>query len=486
MCDFLNFCIDETLVFYHTFKKRVELVIVGIYRYCLDNMPVYLRRVIFWLFVITFSILGPVLVLYTAGYRLDTQGGGVVRTGVISLSTAPRSVRVLLDGEDTRQKTPHVFKQLLPGDYTIRLEKIEYLSWQGDVTVESGQTVSIQNLLLFLNAPVTELFHKDIDAMSVHPTGAIVAYLTSQAGWNELWLYDLASGQHQLISQSLQIQDEQDVELLWSPQGGYLAIFEPASDPNLYTTQGDPLLIDLPALSIENIAWHPETDHLLYLNTASGLEQYDLITNRGESIEQTDATSIQLDASILSFYDNGTHTEVQQLIDNKKEVLALLPRETYELKERDGNYLLLENSKSLITLLEIHSKNPILIERKAISFDWLANQDLLVYSDGSEVNIYNAHTGETTFLTRQSLPIESVLWHPIGQHVIVQDTADIQTYEYQPLAKERHVTTLLDDIDVERWWLSDGGQTMYLYGTRGGANGFFKRELMKDTLGLEL
>jgi len=448
-------------------------------------MPVYLRRIIFWLFVLTFLTLGPALVLYTAGYRLDPSQG-FIRTGVISLSTSPRSMRVFIDDEDTHEKTPHVFKQLLPGEYVVRLEKADYLPWEGTLNVDSGKTASIQNLLLYLDSPVQELFHKDIQALSVHPSGGLLAYLVSQAGWNELWLYDLASGEHQLISQSLQIQDEQDVEILWSPQGGYLAIFDPGSDPTFYTATGEPLQITPPSSSVEHISWHPETDHLLYLGTALGLQQYDLIAGTIKTIEQTNVSSIQLDASILSFYDNGTQTEVQQLINTQKEVLALLPRETYELKVRDDNYLLLENSKGVIILLEIHSPDPILLERKATTFDWLADRDLLVYSDGSEVNMYNAHSGETTFLTRQSLPIESVLWHPIGQHVIVQDSADIQTYEYEPMAEDRYVTTLLDDIDVEKWWLENDGQTLYLYGTRNGANGFFKRPLMKDVLDFEL
>jgi hypothetical protein len=96
---------------------------------------------------VTFFVTGPLLVLYTAGYRLNWQNGQVVRTGVISISSAPRSADIWLDDENTNEKTSHVFKQLLPDEYVVHIEKEDYLSWEGTVNVESGQTVSLQNLL---------------------------------------------------------------------------------------------------------------------------------------------------------------------------------------------------------------------------------------------------------------------------------------------------------------------------------------------------
>ncbi len=449
-------------------------------------MPVYLRRIVFWLFVATFAIAGPLLVLYTAGYRLNWQNGHVIRTGVISISTAPRNALVWLDDEDTREKTPHVFKQLLPDEYTVRLEKDDYLSWQGVVDVQSGETVSLQNILLFLDAPSESLFANDIQALSVHPSGGLLAYLTQQAGWNELWLYDLASQEHQLISQSVTVRDADELELLWSSSGGYLALFEVGIDPSLYSAAGDPLQLDLPRQRITRTSWHPSTDHLLYLSTSRGLVQYDLVAGSSTLLEQTDAASIQLDASILTFSDNGEQTEVQQIVGKDKRVLALLPSDEYELMLRDGSFLLLKNDRDEIFLLNIDADEPILLQREATSFDWHADQRLLVFSDGSEVNVYGVDGHETTFLTRQSLSIESVLWHPIGQHVIVQDTADIQAYEYLAFANDRFVTTLLDDIEIVAWWLDDAGETLYLYGLRDGAYGFYQRPLMEDTISFEL
>lgn len=449
-------------------------------------MPIYLRRIIFWLFVVTFTITGPLLVLYTAGYRLNWQNGHVIRTGVISISSVPRHATVWLDGEDTRQKTPHVFKQLLPHEYTVRLEKDNYIPWEGTVQVDSGQTVSLQNILLYLDAPSETLFDTHIQALSVNPSGSMIAYLTQQAGWNELWLYDLVLQEHQLISQSVTVLDADELQLLWSSDGGYLVLFETNVGPRLYTAAGDPLQIDLPALPVTRVAWHPSNNHLLYLSTSSGLVQYDLSRGSSTLLEQTDKQSIQLDASILTFADNGDQTEVQQIIGKDKRVLALLDSGNYELVMRDRSFLLLQNDHEEIFLLDIDAQEPILLERAATSFDWLASQHLLVFSDGSEVNVYNANTHEITFLTRQSLVIESVLWHPVGQHLIVQDTADIQAYEYNAAANDRAVTTLLDDIEVVQWWMDDAGETLYVYGLKDGAYGIYRRPLMKDTLSFEL
>ncbi|MBT4856824.1 PEGA domain-containing protein [Candidatus Uhrbacteria bacterium] len=449
-------------------------------------MPVYLRRIIFWLFVVSFFVIGPLLVLYTAGYRLNLKNGHVIRTGVISISSAPRSASILLDGEDTQEKTTHVFKQLLPAKYTVGLEKESYIPWEGIVEVESGQTVSLQNIILFLDSEAENHFNRDIQSLSVHPSGGLLAYLVQQSGWSELWLYDLASREHQLISQSISVTDAVEPELLWSASGGYLALFQEGIEPNVYTASGEILDITITAPDVSDITWHPSTDHVLYIRTINGIAQHDLISGDSAKIQETDADSISLDASILSLADNGSQTEVQQIIDGEKTVLALLPSDEYTLLMRDGSFLLLRNDRDEIFLLEIHSDEPLLLRRKATSYDWLSEQNLLVYSDGTEVNIFNAYTNETTFLTRQSLVIESVLWHPIGQHIVVQDTADIQTYEYKYVAEDRFITTLLDDIDVEQWWMDDAGETLYLYGEKDGASGFYQRPLMEDTILFDL
>jgi len=53
------------------------------------------RRYIFLLFLLSFFILAPLIVLYTAGYRYNITTGTVLRTGILSAASTPKGAAVL-------------------------------------------------------------------------------------------------------------------------------------------------------------------------------------------------------------------------------------------------------------------------------------------------------------------------------------------------------------------------------------------------------
>ncbi|HAL50561.1 MAG: Peptidase S8 and S53, subtilisin, kexin, sedolisin [Candidatus Uhrbacteria bacterium GW2011_GWD2_41_121] len=440
-------------------------------------MPIWIRRVIFWTFVMIFFITAPLLVLYTAGYRYSISSGLVTRTGVLSITTSPRSAEIYLDSQYAGAKTPEVLKRILPGTYGIELRKDGYHSWTGEVEIKSGQTKQLQNIQLFLDSEAQLLFDKETDVISVNPQGDTIAYATREGGWQEIWLYRPKENSHTLLNQQI-ASDQKNLELAWSAAGTYLSAFDiDANTVAIY--KNDATAVSLPVNEdIIGLEWNPSSDALIALTTEDGLVQIDLQAGLIKSFAQTDETSVLLDASVLRLISGSDYTEIAQYVDNEKETLALLPKGTYTIEERDGTYLILTDTRGRLYLIQIHQDQPILLEREVDTYDWDPQSDRLVFTDGFELSVYDASSHITELITRQSTQIKTVTWHPQSNIVFVQDDA-LRAYETYAQAKQRFVTTLLENADIQTLWISKDGRNIYFYGQQNGAYGVYSLEIAK-------
>lgn len=77
-----------------------------------------------------------------------------VTTGRLDVVTDPGDAEIYLNGKYSGN-TPRVFESLLPGEYTIRLEKQGYATEQGSVTLAAGDDRTFSRSLMPLNAPAT-------------------------------------------------------------------------------------------------------------------------------------------------------------------------------------------------------------------------------------------------------------------------------------------------------------------------------------------
>jgi len=109
------------------------------------------RRILFWGFFATFLVSAPLLILYSAGYRLDLVNLRVYKTGLLVLQTNDRHIRTLFDGIPTRglwRDDRLWFSQLLPGTISVRVEKTGFLPWEKEYRIEAGLTTFTSPVLL--------------------------------------------------------------------------------------------------------------------------------------------------------------------------------------------------------------------------------------------------------------------------------------------------------------------------------------------------
>ena len=57
------------------------------------------RRMVYASFIIIFSILTPIIILYTQGYRYNFKRGRVQKTGILIISSIPKKADVYLNNK---------------------------------------------------------------------------------------------------------------------------------------------------------------------------------------------------------------------------------------------------------------------------------------------------------------------------------------------------------------------------------------------------
>lgn len=439
------------------------------------------RNVIFWIFILLFLVGAPLSVLYTAGFRYNAKNGNIVRTGVISVTSTPRNASIFLDGVSLEKTTPFVIKYVLPGNYQMELGRDGYHAWSGEVEVRNGETTNIHDAFLFLDSEPEQRFIKMVSALAPTPNGNMAAYLIREGGWEEIWLFDTKNSTPWMIERVSIEENQEETELVWSADGSRLLARDHGAEAiRVYSSAGAAIELDttLP-LDSTNVFWHPSDGSILYLASEIEVIQFDFETGETVAFKEEGVVSVLIDASVLTFVDNGANVELWQTVNEERELIALLPRSQYNIEERDGPYILLRDKRDSLLLLDIRAQVPILLETTARVYDWFYETDKLVWSDGNEVSIYTPATHTSEFITRQSDFIESISWHSSGKNILIGTATHLSSVEADRILEQRVITPLMAVQNIETFWVTEDGKTAFFYGLVEGASGLYSLGLTR-------
>lgn len=305
-------------------------------------MHITIRRLLFAFFVLVFLVAAPLVVLYTAGYRLNISNRRLQQTGVLAITTFPRGGNIILNGQGLAQKTPYVVQRVMPANHTVSLNKKGYHEWSQRVRVEEGRTT----------------------------------YVTARL---------FADSQPHVLN---------------------------AADS---------------ALALR-------------------------------SREDTSTTTVD-DASV-TFFNNGANIEVHTGSGPTDQLIALLPLNSYRLLEEDTEHILIADQRNVAFVVARNGGEVVELPTPLTAFDWLANDNLLVWTDGAEVNLYAAATGEHTFVTRDGQSIIDVAWHPEADSFFVATSSAIAAYDMS-VYETREVTPILSNAIIADIWTDNGGKNLY-------------------------
>lgn len=385
------------------------------------------RRVIFALFATTFFVGAPLIVFYTAGYRVNFTTWRVQQTGVIALSSLPKGATITMNGKALNAKTPYVVQRLSPGKYTIDLEKDGYKPWNQIVTVGSGET-TYATATLFADTTPELLRNQPAIAVSGETSGRFIDMLVENESNNQtIERFDTVTG----LSRTFVTLNEQYTTMTRTVNGSTLILTNGTNTIGIDSSTGAVLTPE--ALTTAT-------------NTLPGYE----------------------------FFDNGSQTEFRT--SDSHTLIALLPPSTYTVAFSNTSLAVFSDTRNRSYLFH-HATNTVTqmnISAKRVAAS--PTEGLLATSDGNEIDLYNIITGEVTLITRQSEPILSLAWHTDQRTLLCATATHIFGIEQENYTS-RDATTLVDSANIVDMWPDTTGKHITFYGTIGDTTGIWSLAL---------
>ncbi len=126
------------------------------------------RTILFFIFLLIFIVIAPLLTLYVQGYRFDFENKKLTQTGALFIKTiSPKQAEIYIDNKLT-QKTDFFFssaliENLLPKKYNIKVQKQDHYAWEKNLEIKEKQVAEAKNIILFPQDPNFKLLSTNID-----------------------------------------------------------------------------------------------------------------------------------------------------------------------------------------------------------------------------------------------------------------------------------------------------------------------------------
>jgi len=139
-------------------------------------------------FAIVITIVAVSISYYAQGFRFDLKDLSLVRTGVLVLGFQPKDATVTVNQKVTDSSGGGLALNLSPGNYTVRIDKNKYASFDQSVKIEAESVSILDKIVLFLKEPViTELSDQSKIAMISAPSEDLAKSNSITTNNYEIW-----------------------------------------------------------------------------------------------------------------------------------------------------------------------------------------------------------------------------------------------------------------------------------------------------------
>lgn len=401
-------------------------------------MDIKIRRLITIFFFGAFFLVAPILLLYAAGFRYDFKSGAILRTGNILVEAKDlRDADVYIDGVKHKELlTKRLFIQnLLPGEYTLKIEKSDRYPWEKKLRVEPSLTTFVIDLVLFLKSTPLQIIDKKISRFEISPTGKDLAYQTSEGDFTEIFVYNLEYGQDQLAYRAAK---SQGIEMNWAPSGNKLMIHD-SDIATIFRTNTSPITqiysVALPAGQLP--VWDIASDNIFYMAGGNSASQYDILEKSTKVMYEPENKTNKLlpqflgnDQSFLILEKSGDKTKltlVNKLVTTSTTLAELPGSENYRLisqskdyvavSETEQNKIYIIKKRSTSEPAELLKENLIVVDGSAANFS--PDQKRLLVINDYELSYFDLDTFNLRLINRFGKKISGAEWYADNLHVII-------------------------------------------------------------------
>ena len=180
--------------------------------------------------IVTFLIIGTLIAIqFAKGYRPSLESKTLQGTGLLNLTSYPKSARVIINDKLTTVTDDKLY--LAPGKYKINIEKDGFHTWTKELDIKKELVTNTDARLLPLIPATSPLTFYQVKNASINPDGTKIAYTLNNAPQsisNGLYVHSLTN--NLLGSSTLQIAENQNGRdyseslLVWSPDSSQILV----------------------------------------------------------------------------------------------------------------------------------------------------------------------------------------------------------------------------------------------------------------------
>lgn len=416
----------------------------------------------------------PLVLLNTAGYRINLRTRQLERTGILILRSTPPDAHILLDGVGQDERTPARLSQLLPREYRVTLEREGYRPWSKLLTVDSQRSTFAEDVVLFPDQLPVRVADAQARTLAVADDGTLV-YDDTAGSTTEIRLLRPNGQETTATRVSHRSGGDQWLRLRWSPDGRTVLAFGDIT-PTLVGLDGTQRVLTVPGLLSEAV-WSGQDLYLLADGQA--LLQPEIGAARLLTTSTTDLLWRQDARTYVGRATSGT-ISVDQLAANGGVLRSALLR----LPGNAGWYRFLPSPNGLLTLLGDGrvrvfdaESGAVRINRPAYDAVWRADgTPELLLSTNFEIWTVNPDD-RAHLLTRLGAPIDGMAWYPGGSHILYASGDTLSAIERDDRSG-RVVTPLFTLPDLGAFAVDEKGAAVYATAAPAGKPGIFRYPIL--------
>ena len=191
------------------------------------------KRIFFWILVISFLATAPAIVFYTMGYRFSMERGIFVYSGSITLKPTPREVNVFIDDKQVSKGVINFLNYsyhidgLTPGAHSLRVEAPGYYEWFKKVHIHSGLSSEFWNIFL-IRKHYAEVKYSvgSLDSFFISPDNKKIALVENTQEGTMVKVLNIKKEkiEYEFPFVGYKFSQEEKENIEWSPKEGRLSV----------------------------------------------------------------------------------------------------------------------------------------------------------------------------------------------------------------------------------------------------------------------
>lgn len=384
------------------------------------------RRILTVLLFFVLVILGPILLAYGSGYRINFEKKRIEQVGLLHVTTEPKKATLYIGDESHTINDELVLPSLSPNRYDLSIQKDGYHTWNKTLEINPNETTFIRDLTLFKNEPVLTIHQQAFDTYVSLENKVLV-----QNG-AELSIVNLESG----TTSDYLLPNEFELVFTHSIDNDSVLFSQNA----LWFIAKDGILEELTIDTEEAVLSTSVQGDRLYYRTTSGI-YFTTINNSTTNevvISQPFIQDMYIDGEEIWYLatepsqSNSFLYHVREKGDRPSLVSTLPYSRSFELADLFRGFLTIEDQRLNKLHLVDTSITPARIEtiESVNAWQWSNNHKQLLIATTTELTIFHfSNEPREELLLRLTSPIEDTLWEQNEKHVFFVNEDSLQLIE---------------------------------------------------------